>query len=217
MLKAAIVYVQGSAGNLLSRTLSLSEQTVAIVPKSLAVEQPTLALTAAERFALYNNWNSDNWTKTEKDIGIWYRTGDQDFVNYELSPLGLIDQFHPEQFETENRQQVLWNNINSWQHLIFIKYQANSLDTIIKLAELKRKDLSHCKQIVNSELDAFDRLTSAYTGITVNWEDMQQLGSYLECIANVSQQLNIAVDPCWATTLWTSWRQATDTLLNNYE
>jgi hypothetical protein len=43
------------------------------------------------------------------------------------------------------------------------------------------------------------------------------LGSYLECIANVSQQLNIAVDPCWATTLWTSWRQATDTLLNNYE
>ena len=95
MLKATVVYVQGSGGNLLSRSLSLSEQTIAYLPKSFAHAQPITHISALDRFKLYNNWSSKNWTLSETEIGLWYHAGLQDFYNYEDSDLWLIDQFHP--------------------------------------------------------------------------------------------------------------------------
>ena len=44
MLKAAVVYMPGSGGNLITRSLALADHTVAYVPESLAKQQPTLTL-----------------------------------------------------------------------------------------------------------------------------------------------------------------------------
>jgi hypothetical protein len=217
LLKAAIVYVPGSGGNLLSRTLCLSEKTIAIVPKELSGKQPTVQLTAKERYEIYNNWKASNWIETETDIRIWYHTNDQEFVNYQLSALELIDQFHPKQFEDENNRQLLWTNIESWKHLIFIQYQEENLNKIIKLAELKRQDLSHKQQILHNEIDAFKRLTNSYSGYTVNWEDMQSIDTYIFCIDNLSRQLNLTIDLELVEKLWISWKIETDKLLQAHE
>ena len=113
MLKAAIVYLQGSGGNLLVRTLSLSEQTVAYLPMQYAEQQPTAEVSVHDRFKYYNNWDATNWTATETDIRIWYHTGMQDFVNYETTEKWLIDSFHPAMFKSEIDKKVLFETEKS--------------------------------------------------------------------------------------------------------
>ena len=120
MLKAAVVYLQGSGGNLLARTLSLSEQTVAYLPMQYAEQQPTMEVSVDDRFKYYSNWKANNWTATETDIGIWYHAGIQNFVNYETTEKWLIDCFHPARFQSELDKKVLFENEKSWEHLIFV-------------------------------------------------------------------------------------------------
>ena len=214
MLKAAIVYLQGSGGNLLSRSLSLSEKTVAYLPVEYSQQQPYLELSAPDRFAFYNNWDHTDWIKSES-LSIWYKQGSQDFVNYENSDLWLIDHFHPAMFKSETIKQVLWDNINVWEHLIFIKYQSSSVDLIKKLAKLKRPDFSHTKQIDFVELPTFDDMQCDYpAAIKVNWEDMLVQTNYIKIIAQLSEKLNLDLDLTLVTKLWQSWKTSTDKLLN---
>jgi len=212
VLKAVIVYVQGSGGNLLTRSLALADNTVTYVPKSLAEQQPNLKITAADKFKLYNNWNPDNWTTTETAIGMWYHWGCQDFVNYEQSDLLLIDQFHPVIFEDETNKKILWENVHEWEHVILITWKKESLNHIRKLAVSKRKDLVHS---MSQELHAFKRLNDQHTGLTIAWEHMQDEQSYITEIARLAQALQLQLDLDLVRRLWQSWRHATDTLLNN--
>ena len=214
MLKAAIIYVQGSGGNLLARTLSLSEKTIAYLPKTMALEQPTTQISVQDRLKLYNNWNNKNWAFSEDEIGIWYHHGCQDFYHYEDSELWLIDQFHPAMFESELNKQVLFKTTQSWEHLIFIQWKQSSLDTIIKLAKLKRLDLKHEFQIKNKELDIFDKMINTYQGAhVINWEDMLNETTYLDSIKGIAQKLNLILDFSLVKKLWKSWKIETDKIL----
>jgi hypothetical protein len=215
MLKAAIVYVQGSGGNLLARTLSLSEQTVAYLPVELSAEQPTKHLSAAERIKLYNNWNSTDWTSTEKNLTVWYRHGLQDFYHYENTDLWLIDQFHPTMFKSELDKQVLFKDITSWEHLIFIKYKQSSLDTIIKLSKLKRRDLDHQQQIKKNELVTFNKLINIYPmAHSVCWEDFLEEDSFIKAITDLSNKINLILNYSLVKELWNSWKKETEKILN---
>jgi hypothetical protein len=206
MLKAVIVYVPGSGGNLLSRSLCLSEQTVAILPDSLAESQPTYRLSSAQRLQLYNNWNVLDWTHTETVLNIWYRTGKNDFVNYEQSDLDLIDQFHPCAFENETRKQVLWESVDVWPHVIFIRYHAKSLDQIVQFAKIKRPDLKHHDQIYSRELAGYQRLLTAIPNrLEIWWEDMLQLDTYLAALTQLTRQLRIQINQEQVSHLWKSW------------
>ena len=213
MLKAAIVYLQGSGGNLLARSLALSEKTVAYLPVEYSQQQPYLELSAPDRFAFYNNWDHTDWIKSES-LSIWYKHGRQDFVNYENSDLWLIDQFHPAMFKSETTKQVLWDNINVWEHLIFIKYQSSSVNSIKKLAKLKRPDYTHVLQIERTELNIFAKMQSTYQANIINWEHMLEKNSYIDAIKNLSQKLNLDLDLELVVKLWQSWKIATDKLLN---
>ena len=214
MLKAAIVYLQGSGGNLLSRSLSLSEKTVAYLPVEYSQQQPYLELSALERFTFYNNWDHNDWPKSES-LSIWYKHGRQDFVNYENSDLWLIDQFHPAMFKSETIKQVLWDSINVWEHLIFVKYQSSSIGLIKKIAKLKRPDLAHIGQIDFTELFTFNDIQRDYpAAIIVNWEDMLIQTNYIKIIAQLSEKLNLDLDLPLVTKLWQSWKTSTDKLLN---
>ena len=214
MLKAAIVYLQGSGGNLLARSLSLSEKTVAYLPVEYRQQQPYLELSAQQRFLLYNNWNSADWPGTEKALRIWYHHGLQDFVNYENSNLWLIDQFHPAMFNAETIKKILWDNIHVWEHLIFIKYLDNSVELIKKLAKLKRPDMSHVLQIERTELNTFTKMQSTYEINIINWEHMLEKDSYIDAIEHLSQKLDLSLNLTLVIKLWQSWKTATDKLLN---
>lgn len=214
MLKAAIVYVQGSGGNLLSRTLSLSEKTVAYLPAEYSQHQPHLKLSAQQRFLLYNNWNPVDWPSTENALRIWYHAGLQDFVNYENSNLWLIDHFHPAMFKFESDRKLLWDNINLWEQLIFIKYQSSSIELIKHLAKIKRPDLDSVYQLEQTELETFDKLQTDYQANIVNWEHMLEKDSYVDVIHQLSQKLDLDLNLTLVVKLWQSWKTATDKLLN---
>jgi hypothetical protein len=214
LLKAAIIYLQGSGGGLLTRTLALSEQTVAYLPKAQQDNQPSIRVSAQDRIKLYNNWNSRNWTASETGIGIGYHTGPQDFYEYENSDLWLIDSFHPAMFEYSLDKKVLFTDTSAWEHLIFIKWKESSLDTIIKLAKLKRSDLDHPTQIRQNELDIFKKLTNTYSGLSIQWEDMLEENTYIESITKLAQELNLVLDFSLVAQLWKSWKIETEKILN---
>lgn len=215
MLKAAIVYLQGSGGNLLARTLSLGEQTVAYLPRHLALQQPTLRIPAHDRFELYNNWNSDNWADSETQIRIWYHCGIGDFFYYQDTDLWLIDQFHPHMFETEIDKKILFDSVHAWEHLIFIRWKQTSLATIKKLAKVKRPDMNHEFQIDKVELDSFEQLISGYSAHTVYWEDMLEEDLYMQTVRDLSGKLNLILDFSLVKQLWKSWKIETEKLLND--
>jgi hypothetical protein len=215
MLKAVIIYVQGTGGNLLARTLTLCESTIPYVPRELAEQQPTLHATAKQRLEWNNNWNAHDWTETELSRAIWYRKGLQEFVNYELSELNLIDYFHPMDFERENGRQLLWTSVQSWQHLIYIRHRTTSLPLIKTLADRKRRDLKHVYVIESQEMPKFHQLRDQYPGLTIDWEDMLSLDTYLIAIQRLAQALKLELDYTLVQELWTSWKQATDEIINN--
>jgi hypothetical protein len=156
MLKAAIIYLQGSGGNLLSRVLTLSPQTIAYLPRELSQQQHCFKIEELDRYLLYNNWDSNDWIQTENNIRLWYHCGINDFANYESSDMFLIDQFHPCMFDYENKRSMLWTKESQWQNLIFIRYCPESLDKIASLASKKRPDLNHLEQIYSKELPCME-------------------------------------------------------------
>jgi len=216
MLKAVIVYLQGSSGNLLGRTLSLSEQTVAYLPMQYAEQQPTMEVSVNDRFKYYNNWNATNWPATETDIRIWYHDGMQDFVNYETTKKWLIDSFHPSMFKSELDKKVLFETEESWEHLIFIRYADASLETIKKLAKLKRPDLSNTEaQINNTEIGIFNDLILQYpVAHCIDWKDMLELSSYITAIKKLAIKLNLILDYAIVEQLWMSWHSETQKVLH---
>jgi hypothetical protein len=214
MLKAAIIYLQGSGGNLLSRVLTLSPQTIAYLPKEFSQRQHYFKIGAFDRYQLYNNWNSKNWTQTENDIRLWYHCGSNDFVNYESSAMFLIDQFHPCMFDYENKRSLLWTKESRWQHLIFIRYRPESFGKIVSLASKKRPDLDHAKQIYSKELDCMETLIETHQNrLEIWWEDMLKLNSFLDSTKIIADKLQISLDWDLASNLWNKWHQQTALLL----
>lgn len=215
MLKAAIVYLQGSGGNLLARTLSLSEQTVPYQTKNFADQQPTMRVSAQDRLRLYNNWNSGDWPSTENELRIWYHAGQQDFVNYELTEQWLIDSFHPAMFEYEIKRKILFESVSSWDNIIFIKFEPENLETIKKLAILKRKDLNQNNQIAHIEIPCLDRLIAKYPqALTMSWQDMFNLSTFVVAIQQLAVQLNLDLDYDLVEKLWTTWHTETMKILH---
>ena len=210
MLKAAIIYLQGSGGNLLSRVLTLSPQTIAYLPKELSQQQHRFEIGAFQRYVLYNNWDRDNWTQTETNIRLWYHSGLNDFVNYEWSDMFLIDKFHPCMFDYEDKRSLLWTKESQWQHLIFIRYRPESLDTIVSLASKKRPDLDHQKQIYSKELYCMEKLIETHqTRLEIWWEDMLQLNLFLNSISMIADKLELSLDKELVSNLWKKWYQQT--------
>jgi hypothetical protein len=214
MLKAVIVYMQGTGGNLLTRSLCLADNTISPVAVESKEQQPNLHLSAKQKFALYNNWNSRDWTQTETMINIWYHQGLQDFINYELSDLYLVDSFHPMNFENENNKKILWNDLSVWEHIIMITWQPESFDLIHRLARLKRKDLNHSVQLP-TEIAAYNRILATHSGLTIAWESMLNIHTYLVEIKRLAQILNLNLDLDLVAQLWHSWKHTTDQVLSN--
>ena len=152
MLTACIVFIPGSAGNLLQRSLSLDPATV---PYGKAI-------TAKDRFIEYNNWDSNNWTESEIHLDVDFKTIPDTYVNHEISEEKLIHRLHPEQYE--DGELTLWNASYKWKNKIFIEVDNEDIEFVTHLAQLKRRDLQHIVQIPN-EIKAYNRLIDQATYI----------------------------------------------------
>ena len=73
------MYVQGCAGNLVARCLSLDASTVPYGEK----------IHAENRVVEYNNWNSDDWTSSEINLEIDYMRGTVPYHRHETGALKL--------------------------------------------------------------------------------------------------------------------------------
>lgn len=219
MLTAAIIYIQGSGGNLLARSLALSEQTIPFLPKQFANTQPLAVLSEKKRLLYYNNWDYKNWIQSETEIDLWYHTGLTDFVDYELSPYNLIDRFHPAQFKYDTDKKLLWTDITNWKNLIFIDYQEEDLKTIVAYASLKRKDLQHKLQIEMAEISALNNLLAQFgsDNIVIRWKDMLQLETYLNVVGTIANKLNITLNLELVKNLWIKWYKHNQLLLGHIE
>lgn len=210
MLTAMIVYLQGSGGNIVARSLALDPDTVPFVPQNLAPEQHQLSMSTPHRLQLYNNWNSQDWAQTEHELKIWYHPGVTDFVAYEQSPLKLIDTFHPRAFLDESQKQQLWHSNTQWQQCVLIDWDPDDLPEIMLLARLKRRDMCHIEQIKQQELTAFAQVKQLPNFHCIHWKDMLQLDSYIFAIMQLANKLNLHLDTDAVRLLWTSWKQHTD-------
>lgn len=210
MLKVVIVYLQGSGGNLLARSLALDEHTIPFVTQESAAEQPQCRMSKRQRLLTYNNWNGQDWTQTETQLGIWYHYGLANFIDYEESNLMLVDTFHPQAFIDENTQQILWSNLDVWQHRVLIDWENDDLEEIMLLARIKRKDKHHIEQIKQRELAAFEQVKQWPNFHCIKWKDMLQLDSYISAVANLADKIDLELDKDLVSELWVSWKHQTD-------
>jgi len=197
MLTACIVYVQGSAGNLLARCLTLDTNTVGYVN----------ADTTQKRFALYNNWDSTNWTKSEVDIEIDFVTGAGEFYHHEDSQQKLIYRCHPLQYFLGC--DTLWNGDVKWKDIVKINLETDDIETITKLASKKRTDLNHNSQIAK-ELEAFNTIRSTQS---IDFKTILNQNQFLEQIEKLASILDVEYYPKYVKQIYDLWHKETMLLL----
>ena len=197
MLTACIVYVQGSAGNLLARCLSLDASTVPYGEK----------IHAENRVLEYNNWNSDDWTSSEVTLEIDYMRGTVPYDRHETGALKLVHRLHPRQFLDGER--TLWTADYKWENLIFI--EPNDIDTITKLATLKRTDLEHNTQI-KKELEIYNNLLPQATYI-LSFTDMFDESKFYKHIQTLCATLDVMYYEEYVKQIWIKWYNETCKLI----
>jgi hypothetical protein len=214
MVNTVIVYIQGSSGNLLNRTLALDQNTIPLLPIEYANVQPNYDIDSRTRLDLYNNWDYLNWNKTETELNFWYKEGLNDFVDYELSTKHFIDRMHPLMFFNDSNAGV-WSS-NSWKNIIFIEWNDSSLSEIIKSAKIKRTDLTHLEQIPR-EIKMYRILKNNYKErcIFVEWESTKTIDAYLNTINMLCVKLNLNIEEKLIINLWNSWKCNTEKILRN--
>ena len=109
MLKATIIYLPGAAGNMLYKTLTLSEKTITGT-SGRDLNEYEKKLTAEEKFNQYSSWDSQHWKKEELKHCLNFKLGLADFYYYEQCKLWLIDHWHPVEFYNQYITNILWGD-----------------------------------------------------------------------------------------------------------
>ena len=197
MLTACIVYIPGSAGNLLARCLSLDSNTVPYGK----------AFSADERYLEYNNWNNKNWVGSEVNLEIPYMKGIGDFFVHETDAQKLVHRLHPDQFL--DGKENLWTGDYQWQNLIFIS--PNDIETIKKLAETKRNDLDH-NSYLNSQIKMYHSLTHEST-YTINFSDILVYDTFSTEVEKICSAIDVVYYEDYVKHIWHKWYKETTHLV----
>jgi hypothetical protein len=197
MLTACIIYIPGSAGNLLTRCLSLDESTVPFGK----------ATTAKGKLQEYNNWNSSNWIESETKLEVGYQKGQGDFFVHETDPLKLIHRLHPDQFIDGKNN--LWTGDFKWQNLIFIA--PDDIDTIKKLAGAKRTDMDH-NQIFKSQMNMYTSLLPEASYI-IKFTDILTYNTFSAEVEKLCDLIGVSYYQTYVKQLWDKWYKETTDLV----
>ena len=193
MLTACIVYIPGSAGNLLARCLSLDPTTVPYGK----------ALSAKDRLLEYNNWNNKDWVSSEVGLEIPYMRGHGDFYTHETDMQKLVHRLHPDQFI--QGKENLWTGSYQWQHTIFI--EPDNIDTIKKLAQTKRTDMDHLA-FMNTEMEMYNSLKADATH-TVNFTNLLTYNTFSNTVENICSLIDVIYYKDYVKQIWNKWYKET--------
>ena len=193
MLTACIVYIPGSAGNLLARCLSLDPTTVPYGK----------ALSAKDRLLEYNNWNNKDWVSSEVGLEIPYMRGHGDFYPHETDMQKLVHRLHPDQFI--QGKENLWTGSYQWQHTIFI--EPDNIDTIKKLAQTKRTDMDHLA-FMNAEMEMYNSLKADATH-TVNFTNLLTYNTFSNTVENICSLIDVIYYKDYVKQIWNKWYKET--------
>lgn len=200
MLKATIIYLPGTAGNMLYKTLTLSEKTITGT-RGQDLEEYKKKLTAQEKFARYMTWDSSNWKKAEKKDCLSYKIGATDFYHYENSELWLIDNWHPQEFYHLYTKKKLWGE-KFYEKVITIQIEPKHKEFLLKNQKTK---------IYNLDFDnEYRYLTEVVTMfqdilITLNFDNFFYKTQYLNQISKLDAELDLELDLNLVEDLWQLW------------
>ena len=200
MLKATIVFLPGSGGSMLYKTLTLSEKTITGT-NCVDLEEYKKKLSAQEKFNRYVVWDANNWKKEETKDYLSYKLGKVDFFHYEQSDLWLIDRWHPVEFAQLLESKTLWGD-TFYQHVIFIDVDSTQQEFLSNNQETKKYTLNFV-----SELAQLRQLQHQFRDIscTIPFLTFLKQDSYMQEIEKLNQQLNLHLDMTLVEQLWQSW------------
>lgn len=118
MLKTAVIYLPGSGGNFLYRTLNLGPHTMD--PNELDPLANKIRTTPEQRLEMFNNWSSngrEDWKDRECEYVPGYKLG-RDYHLYEQSSLWFVDCWHSNEFLSNI--DVLYDKNHFFETLIMI-------------------------------------------------------------------------------------------------
>lgn len=203
-MTAPIIYLQGSGGNLVARSLTLDPETVPYLPENLLSTALTEHYSVETRYRMYDNWDHEDWSKSER-LCIKYHEPPGTTSTFEDTPLKLISTFHPKQFEDGERYGT-WTHKCYWEHLIFIAYEYEDVEQIIQFAKSKRRDRSHEDQVKRIELDCIKKLMQDKPQhLSIHWHQLQKQDAFLEGIEYLADKICVDFYPDYVAKLWSSW------------
>jgi len=197
MLTACIIYIPGSAGNLLTRCLSLDDSAVPFGK----------ATTAKDKLQEYNNWNSSNWIESETELVVGYQKGEGDFFVHETNPLKLIHRLHPDQFIDGKNN--LWTGDFKWQNLIFIA--PDDIETIKNLAGAKRTDMDH-NQMFKRQMEMYNSLLPEASYI-IKFTNILTYDNFSAEVEKLCDLIGVTYYQIYVKQLWDKWYEETTALV----
>ena len=215
MLTAPIIYIQGSGGNLVARSLTLDPTTVPCLPKDLLHTALDKHYTTDQRFKMYNNWNHKDWSKSEQ-LFIKYHCPPGDTSVVQATTLKLISTFHPKQFQDGERYGT-WGSDPYWDSIIFIDYEEEDVPMITKLAGLKRLDMpGHEAQVYNVELSCIQKLMADKPShLSIHWRQLRTLEDFCAGIESLAEKLDVNFYPDFVKELWQCWDKQNKLLMHD--
>lgn len=216
MLTAPIIYLQGSGGNLVARSLTLDPNTVPYLPQDLLHTALDQLYTTEQRFDMYNNWDHNDWSRSEQLL-IQYHCPPGNTAKHQATPLRLISTFHPKQF-ADGELHGTWGKYPYWEHIIFIDYDNDDISLITKLARLKRKDMpGHAAQVYNVELSCMMKLMAHKSKhLTIHWHKFKTAQEFCSAIKDISEKLNVNFYPHCVKELWQHWDRQNKLLIHDF-
>ena len=202
MLLACIVYHMGSGGNFLQRILTLSKNTIPLVPnRRTDIDQPNYKLDPADRATMYNCFNPADWRTGEFSLIMQYIWNQRDFYEYENSDLGLIATWHPRVFLQEDNDEVLWKK-GSWPTIIFIDCTSQDIEFLNGQGKNKGYPDNSPPMI-----SAMDHLMSVYNdkSFHIPFIDFLTFEKFKKHIQQIDKQLELELDWALVEMLWQSW------------
>jgi len=200
MLKATIIYLPGSAGSMLYKTLTLSEKTITGT-KGQDLEEYNKKLTAQEKFTRYMTWDSTDWKTQERKDLLSYADGQIDFYHYEDCDLWTIDSWHPQEFFNQYTQKTLWGE-KFYENVILIQVGLEHKEFLLVNQTAKEYSLDF-----DQEYQCLDLLTGMFGNIllTIPFDSFFVKNQYLNEIARLDTELDLELDLDLVGDLWDLW------------
>ena len=199
MLKTAVIYLPGSGGNFLYRTLNLGPHTMD--PNELDPLANRIRTTPEQRIKMFNNWGSadrEDWKDRECEFVPGYKLG-TDYYLYEQSELWFVDCWHSSEFL--NSIEILYGKNHFFETLIMIDPTGREQFLL---------DNQHRKKYgcnLEIELVAHEELSRRYPDriIHIPFETFFAWETFEPHVIQINQRLGLELPMTAVKENWESW------------